>query len=305
MPEGTGARAARVRRFNRFYTREIGVLDEHLLQSDYSLTEARVLYELAHRKQATASDLVRELNLNAGYLSRIIGAFEKRGLLTKTPSGTDARAAHLALTTAGRAAYKPLDRTSQGQVIAMLEKLSPVEQCQLVDAMNEVESLLSTPRPGFVLREPEPGDMGWVVHRQAVLYAQEYGWDATFEALVAEIVAAFVRDFKPSLERCWIAEKDGKVVGSVFAVQHDDETAKLRLLYVEPSARGLGIGRRLVDECIAFARRAGYREMMLWTNSVLVAARRIYEAAGFALAAEQPHHSFGKDLVGQTWERPL
>ncbi len=305
MPEGTGTLAASVRRFNRFYTREIGVLDEHLLASEYSLTEGRILYELAHRNGLTASDLGRELNLNAGYLSRIVGRFQRRGLLTKARSQDDGRAAHLALTAAGRRAFKPLDRISQRHALAMLEKLSVVEQGQLVDAMHEIESLLAEPRPGYVLRAPQPGDMGWIVHRQAVIYAEEYGWDATFEALGAEIVAAFVRDFQPACERCWIAEKDGKVVGSVFAVRHDAETAKLRMLYVEPSARGLGIGRRLVDECIGFAREAGYREMMLWTNSVLVSARRIYEAAGFTLAAEQPHHSFGKDLVGQTWERPL
>jgi len=305
MPEAIDRRAERVRRFNRFYTREIGVLQEHWLESAFSLTELRVLYELAHRKQLTASDLARELRLDAGYLSRIVARFERRGLLKKTRSESDGRAAQLALTAKGRSAFAPLDRSSQRQVVEMLERLSPVEQQQLTQAMSEVESLLTGGERAYLLRDPQPGDMGIVVSRHGALYAEEYGWDETFEAFVAEIVAAYVRNFDRARERCWIVERQGKVAGSVFVVRHDDETAKLRLLYVEPSARGLGIGRRLVEECVRFAKRSGYRKLELWTNDILIAARRIYETTGFALVAERAHRSFGKDLVGQTWEQIL
>ena len=298
-------RAESVRRFNRFYTRQIGVLHEHLLDSDFSLTEARILYELAHREGLTSSDLCRELGLNAGYLSRVIAGFEKRGLLVKTRSAADARVAQLQLTDAGRATFSPLNDASKREVGVMLERLPQAAQQQLVDAMAEIESLLGERDGTYILRDPQPGDMGWIVCRQAVLYAQEYGWNAQFEALVAEIVAKFIRDFDPKAERCWIAEKDGKPVGSVFVVRQDEHTAKLRLLYVEASARGLGIGHRLVDECLRFARLAGYKKMMLWTNSVLVDAQRIYEKAGFQLIEEEPHHSFGKDLIGQIWARDL
>ena len=298
-------RAELVRSFNRFYTREIGVLDEHWLRSDFSLTELRVLYELAHRDEVTAADLVRDLSVDAGYLSRIIASFERRGLLSKKRSPSDARAVHLNLTKAGRRAFAPVEAASQREVTAMLEKRSPVEQQQLVEAMRQIRSLLSGGSQNYLLRDPQPGDLSYVVHRQAVLYALEYGWNAEFEALAAEIVAAYVRNFDRSCERCWIAERDGQIVGSVFVVRHDAQTAKLRMLYVEASARGLGIGRRLVDECLRFAASAGYRKMTLWTNSVLASARRIYERAGFTLVREEPHHSFGKDLVGQTWERDL
>ncbi|NVH71596.1 MarR family transcriptional regulator [Paraburkholderia sp. JPY432] len=298
-------RAQTVRSFNRFYTRQIGVLHEHLLESEFSLTEVRILYELAHRTDLTTSDLCRELGLNAGYLSRVISGFEKKGLVVKSRSATDARVAHLELTDQGRATFAPLDQASQREVIAMLERLPQTAQQQLVDAMEQIRALLSDPEPGFILREPQPGDMGWIVHRQAVLYAREFGWNAEYEALVAEIVAKFVREFDPKRERCWIAEKDGKPVGSVFVVRQDDATAKLRLLAVEASARGLGIGHRLVDECIRFARYAGYRQLVLWTNSVLTDARRIYERAGFTLIEEEPHHSFGKDLIGQNWALDL
>ena len=298
-------RARTVRSFNRYYTRQIGVLHEHLLASEFSLTEVRILYELAHRADLTTSDLCRELGLNAGYLSRVIAGFEKKGLVIKSRSATDARAAHLELTDQGRATFAPLNDASQREVVAMLERLPQTAQQQLVDAMTQIRSLLSEPQPGFILRDPQPGDMGWIVHRQAVLYAREFGWNAEYEALVAEIVAKFVREFDPQRERCWIAEKDGKPVGSVFVVRQDDETAKLRLLAVEASARGLGIGHRLVDECIRFARYAGYRKLVLWTNSVLTDARRIYEKAGFTLVEEEPHHSFGKDLIGQNWALDL
>jgi DNA-binding MarR family transcriptional regulator/GNAT superfamily N-acetyltransferase len=300
-----GARVEGVRRFNRFYTRRIGVLHEHLLESEFSLTEARLLYELAHRKGLTGSELCRELGLDAGYLSRVISGFEKRGLVAKTRSSVDARVAELRLTDRGRAAFEPLNDASRSEVMAVLEGLSEPEQQQLVDAMGQIEGLLGDRGPDYLLRDPQPGDMGWIVHRQAVLYAQEYGWNNQYEALVAEIVAKYVREFDPKRERCWIAERHGKVVGSVFVVREDDATAKLRLLYVDPIARGLGIGSRLVDECLRFARLAGYERMILWTNSVLVDARRIYERAGFHLVKEEPHHSFGKELVGQVWARDL
>jgi DNA-binding MarR family transcriptional regulator/GNAT superfamily N-acetyltransferase len=295
------SRAERIRRFNRFYTRQIGVLNEHLLDSDFSLTEARILFELAHRPGPTSSDMCRELGLNAGYVSRVISGFERKGLVEKTRSASDARAAELHLTERGRTTFATLNDASRGEVVTVLERLSEPEQQQLVDAMGQIEGLLGDKAPAYVLRDPQPGDMGWIVHRQAVLYAQEYGWNTEYEALVAEIVARFVREFDRASERCWIAEKNGQVVGSVFVVRADEATAKLRLLYVDPSARGLGIGSRLVDECLRFARRVGYRRMVLWTNSVLVDARRIYERAGFELVEEERHHSFGKDLVGQNW----
>ncbi|MEX3953284.1 GNAT family N-acetyltransferase [Paraburkholderia sp. EG287A] len=299
------ARAEFVRRFNRFYTRQIGVLHEHLLESEFSLTEVRILYELAHRDGLTTSDLCRELGLNAGYMSRVIAGFEKKGLVVKQRSETDARVSELALTAAGRDTFEPLNVASRNEVMAMLERLTDAEQQQLVDAMAQVHGLLGESTASYVLRDPQPGDMGWIVHKQAVLYAQEYGWNAEFEALVAEIVAQYIRDYDATSERCWIAERDGKPVGSVFVVRHDAETAKLRLLYVDASARGLGIGHRLVDECLRFARSVGYKRMILWTNSVLTDARRIYEKAGFQLVEEEPHHSFGKDLTGQIWARDL
>ncbi|PMS14338.1 MarR family transcriptional regulator [Trinickia dabaoshanensis] len=298
-------RALAVRSFNRFYTRQIGVLHEHLLDSEFSLTQVRILYELAHRKELTTSDLCRELGLNAGYLSRVISGFEKKGLVTRTRSATDARIARLELTEKGRATFEPLNDASQREVVAMLERMPESAQHQLVESMGQIQTLLGDPEPGYILRDPQPGDMGWIVHRQAILYAQEFGWNSEYEALVAEIVAKFVREFDPKSERCWIAEKDGKAVGSVFVVRQDDVTAKLRLLAVDASARGLGIGRRLVDECLRFARLAGYKRMELWTNSVLTDARKIYEKAGFQLIEEEPHRSFGKDLVGQIWARDL
>lgn len=298
-------RAERIRQFNRFYTRRIGVLHEHLLDSEFSLTEARILYELAHRPSLTSADLCRELNLNAGYVSRVIAGFQKKGLIAKTRSQADARATQLALTEKGRATFQPLNDASRHEVMAMLERLSAPEQQQLVGAMVQIQGLLGETAPGYVLRDPQPGDMGWIVHRQTVLYAQEYGWNTEFEALVADLVAKYLREFDPRWDRCWIAEKDGKAVGSAFVVKHEEGVAKLRMLYVEASTRGLGIGHRLVDECLRFARAAGYRRMVLWTNSVLTDARRIYEKAGFQLVEEEPHHSFGKDLVGQTWALEL
>lgn len=300
-----GERTEIVRRFNRFYTRQIGVLHEHLLDSAFSLTEVRILYELAHREHLTSADLCRELGLNAGYLSRVIAGFEKQGLIAKTRSPTDARAAQLQLTDQGQRTLAPLVEASRREVAAMLERLPPTAQQELVAAMEQIQSLLGEPSPSYLLRNPQPGDMGWIIHRQAVLYAQEYGWNNEYEALVAEILAKFVREFDPARERCWIAEKDGKVIGSVFIVRQDDTTAKLRLLYVDPCARGLGIGSRLVDECLRFSRQVGYTKMVLWTNSILTDARRIYDKAGFQLVEEEAHRSFGKDLVGQVLAREL
>lgn len=297
-----------VRHFNRFYTRRIGVLGEHILRSDYSLAEARVLYELAHRASPAAAELSRDLSLDPGYLSRMLRGLENRGLIARQPSRSDGRQMHIALTDAGRAAYAPLNRQSAEAVAAMLSPLGPHDRTRLVGALATVEELLSdAPRaaPALVLRRHQPGDIGWIIHRQARLYAEEYGWDETYEGLVAEILAAFVKNFDESRERAWIAEMDGAIVGSVFLVRHDDAIAKLRLLYVEPAARGLGLGRRLVDEVIAFARGKGYRTLTLWTNDVLAAARRIYEAAGFRLVSQGRHKSFGKDLVGQNWELKL
>ncbi len=299
---------AAIRQFNRFYTRRIGVLDEHILKSRFSLAEARLLYELAHREGPSAADLARDLSLDPGYLSRMLRALETAGLIVRTPSKSDGRQATIALTEEGRAAFAPLDRQSAESVAEMLAPLSHHERTRLLSAIATVESLLSDAAPAapsIVLRRHQPGDLGWIIHRQAKLYAEEYGWDETYEGLVAEILAAFVKTFDEKRERAWIAELDGAVVGSVFLVRQDDAIAKLRLLYVEPSARGLGLGKRLVDETIAFARGKGYRTLTLWTNDILTAARRIYEDAGFRLVSQGRHKSFGKDLVGQTWELTL
>lgn len=302
------ARVEAVRRFNRFYTRQIGVLQEGLLQSPFSLTEARVLYELAHQKETTATALGEELGLDAGYLSRILRGFQKQGLIDKKPSETDGRQSLLKLTAPGKKAFARIDKDSQREIGAMLQNLPAAGQGRLMEAMGTIEELLGArpePRVPYILRPHQPGDTGWVVQLHGALYAKEYGWDEQFEALVAEIVAQFLRSFEPKRERCWIAEKDGENVGSVFLVRESDTVAKLRLLLVDPKARGLGIGARLVDECTRFARQVGYRKITLWTNSVLHAARRIYEAAGFRLVHEEAHHSFGHDLIGQTWELDL
>ncbi|TIP04219.1 MAG: MarR family transcriptional regulator [Mesorhizobium sp.] len=297
-----------VRAFNRFYTRQIGLLDEGLLKSPFSLTEARVLYELAHRDGLVASDLVRDLGLDPGYVSRLLKKFEERGLVERAATEADARRASIALTPAGRQAFAPLNQDSHDQVRALLDRLPPADQERLVKAMRTVQDLLgdrSEPKVPYILRPLQVGDIGWVTRRQGMLYTEEYGWDGTYEALVAEILAEFVKKFDQKWERAWIAEREGEVVGSVFVVRKSSEVAKLRLLYVEPSARGLGIGRRLVDECIAFARAKGYKTLTLWTNDILGSARRIYQAAGFQLVDEERHHSFGQDLVGQTWDMEL
>jgi DNA-binding MarR family transcriptional regulator/GNAT superfamily N-acetyltransferase len=297
-----------VRRFNRFYTRQIGVLREGLLESPFSLTEVRVLYELAHRENPTATELGEELELDAGYLSRILRGFQNRGLIKKSPSETDKRQSLLALTARGRKVFAPLDKRSGEEVERMLVGLSAAEQNRLIAAMRTIEELLGH-RPeskvSYLIRPHQPGDMGWVVHRHGVLYSQEYGWDERFEALVAGIVAEFIQNLDPKRERCWIAEREAEIVGSVFLVKKSKAVAKLRLLLVEPHARGLGIGKRLVDECIRFARQAGYRKITLWTQSKLKAARHLYEQAGFRLVHEEPHHSFGHDLVAETWDLEL
>jgi DNA-binding MarR family transcriptional regulator/GNAT superfamily N-acetyltransferase len=298
------ARVSDVRRFNRFYTRQIGLLREAYLDSPFSLSETRVLYELAHRERPTATELGRDLGLDAGYLSRILRGFQKRGLLKRTQSEDDGRQSHLALTPRGQAAFAPLNTRSRDEIGAMLGTLPASEQTRLVQAMHTIEGILGAKperKVPYLLRPHKPGDMGWVVHRHAALYAQEYGWDERFEALVAGIAAKFIAGHDPARERCWIAERDGEIVGSVLLVRQSRTVAKLRLLLVEPAARGHGIGARLVDECVRFARQAGYRRIMLWTNDVLHAARRLYEKAGFRLLRAEPHHSFGHDLVGETW----
>lgn len=298
---------AAVRQFSRFYTRRLGLLHEGLLSSPFSLTEGRLIYEIAQRNNVTARELGAELGLDSGYLSRIIQGFEDRGLIVRRPSDTDRRHILLSLTDAGQEAFRAIDARSRQEVEALLARLHPADQRRLAESLSEAERLMGgveAPRRACVLRAPRAGDYGWVVHRHGVLYSQEYGWDETFEALVAEIVAGFARCHDPRHEACWVADQDG-VVGSVFLVRADDETAKLRLLYVEPRARGSGLGRTLVETSVEFARHAGYRRITLWTNNVLVAARRIYQGAGFRLVQAEPHHSFGHDLVGEEWELGL
>jgi DNA-binding MarR family transcriptional regulator/N-acetylglutamate synthase-like GNAT family acetyltransferase len=307
-PPNLDRRVEAVRRFNRFYTRQIGVLREGFLGSPFPLTQARVIYELAHHEETTATELCRELGLDAGYLSRILRGFQRHGLIQKKSSETDGRRNLLWLTDRGQKAFAQLNANSHAEIEATLNALSEEEQDRLMDAMHTVEALLGAEaeqKAPYLLRVHQPGDIGWVVHRHGVLYAQEYGWDEQFEALVADIVARFVKQFDPKRERCWIAEKDGENVGAVFLVRKSNTVAQLRLLLVEPKARGLGIGKRLVDEWERFARQVGYRKIVLWTNSVLDAARHIYEQAGYELVDEEPHHSFGHDLVGQTFELKL
>ena len=297
-----------VRRFNRFYTRKIGLLQEGLLKSPFSLTEARVIYELAHHEQTTATQLRQELGLDAGYLSRILSNLHKRGLLLKQTSVRDARQSLLSLTEFGMKAFAELNAASHDEIEAMLNALAEEAQQRLIAAMQTISSVLGAQpenKVSYILRPHQSGDMGWVVQRHAVLYNREYGWDEAFEALVAEIVARFIHNYDPKKERCWIAEKDGRNVGSVFLVKKSDKTAQLRLLIVEPKARGIGIGKRLVGECMRFARQVGYQKIVLWTNDILKAARHIYEQNGFRLASEEHHHSFGHDLVGQYWEADL
>jgi DNA-binding MarR family transcriptional regulator/GNAT superfamily N-acetyltransferase len=302
-------RIAAVRHFNRFYTPLIGLLNDGYLQSRFSLTQVRVLYELAHREKTTASELCRELRLDAGYLSRILRGFRKQSLIGQKPSKVDGRQNILSLTKQGQQVFTPLDQLSHDQIGALLGRLPAENQVRVVEAMRVVERLLGAlppePKVPYVLRPPRSGDMGWVVHRHGVLYGEEYGWDEQFEALVASIVAKFIQRYDAKRERCWIAEREGEPVGSVFLVKESETVARLRLMLVEPKARGLGIGTRLVEECVHFARSAGYRKIVLWTNSVLAAARHIYQKAGFRLIHEEAHYSFSHDLIGETWELEL
>jgi DNA-binding MarR family transcriptional regulator/ribosomal protein S18 acetylase RimI-like enzyme len=310
------ARIETVRAFNRFYTRRIGVLHDGLLRSPFTLTETRLLWELAHRDRVTATELARELELDAGYLSRLLRSLRERGLTRSQRSKEDARQVQLSLSASGRRAFAPLDQRSRQEVDALLATLDDSRQQRLLEAMTTISRLLDDRahrEPACLLRPHRAGDMGWVVARHGALYAQEYGWTLAFEALVARIAADFIDRFDPQREACWIAERDGANIGSVFLVQARDEVtqapiggaAQLRMLLVEPAARGVGLGERLVTECERFARAKGYRRIMLWTNSNLLAARGIYRKAGYQLTKSEPHHSFGHDLVGETWELPL
>jgi DNA-binding MarR family transcriptional regulator/GNAT superfamily N-acetyltransferase len=306
------SRIAAVRRFNRFYTRQIGVLRKKFLNSPYSLGEARVLYEIASGHSLTATDIGRALDLDAGYLSRVLRNFEKRGLVRRTASATDARQSHLTLSPRGREAYGPLEQGSQRDTGTMLDKLAPADQARLIAAMQTIESLLggeepatTPPHPTYRLRAPVPGDFGWIVKRNAEIYAEEYGWTAPFEGVCSQIVADFVNKFDPKRERCWIAEVEGENVGSIMLAKESDDTARVRLLLLDPKARGLGIGARLVDECIRFARRAGYKKITLWTHSVLTAARHIYQKAGFRLTRSERHRSWGRPVVSEHWDLEL
>lgn len=301
------SRIAEVRQFNRFYTKQIGVLQEGLLRSSLSLAQVRVLFELANRGETTASELAQELGLDGGYLSRMLRDFDRLGVVSRRPSTADGRQSLIALTASGRVLFAELDERARVEIAQMLRGTSLHAQQQLIVAMQRIQRTLdhggeSAP---VVLRSHLPGDMGWVVFRHGILYAREYGWDERFEALVAQIVAAFILELKPDRERCWIAERDGERLGCIFLVQKSEEVAQLRLFLVEPSARGMGVGRKLIAECIAFARDAGYERITLWTNDVLVAARHLYEEAGFVLMDSYEHESFGKTLVAQTWELGL
>lgn len=306
-PSGNRDATDAIRDFNRFYTRQIGLLDQGFLGSPFTLTEGRVLYELAHRDNPTATEIARELSLDAGYLSRLLKKLERQGLLDRGRDAEDGRQRPLRLTHTGRRVFAGLDRASREQISAMIGALQPGQIGELVGSMQAVRRLLQTDASAsaYSLRPLRIGDIGWIIHRQGLLYAQEYGWDVTYEGMVAEILSRFVKQFDPAGENAWVAERDGAIVGSVFLVRDSATVAKLRLLYVEPSARGLGIGRQLVEACVTFAREKKYRTLRLWTNDILVSARRIYQAAGFRLVKEERHHSFGKDLVGQTWDLTL
>ena len=307
LESGISKQMSILRAFNRFYTRKIGVLDG-MASRPFSLAEARVLYEIANRERPTATDIRTELGLDAGYMSRILRDFESRKLVRREQSKADERQRFLSLTTKGRGEFAPLDERSNRDIGAMLERLSPAERERLVEAVQTVRRLLDDkmePKIPYLLRTHQPGDMGWIVQRQSILYAEEYGWDETYEALAAEIVAQFLRNYNPKCERAWVAERDGRRVGAVFVAKESDEIVKLRLLHVEAEARGLGIGKRLVKECVQFARQTGYQKMTLWTQSILHAARHIYKEVGFQVVSEKKHHSFGKDLTAETWELNL
>jgi DNA-binding MarR family transcriptional regulator/GNAT superfamily N-acetyltransferase len=303
----TADRVAAVRAFNRFYTGRIGVLGD-FLHTQHSLTEARVIYELGHRGIAEVADLRRDLEIDAGYLSRLLSRLEEQGLLVRERSAGDARRQRVRLTDDGEAVFGDLDRRSAAEIGELLDGLGEERQRRLVAAMRVIADVLEDEGPptgALVLRAPHPGEYGWIVQRHGAVYADEYAWDQTFESLVARIVADYVDHRDPRREAAWIAELDGEPVGCVLCVRQDDDTAKLRLLLVEPRARGHGIGGRLIDECLRFARRAGYERIVLWTNDVLDDARRLYERAGFELLESGAHHAFGHDLVEQTWGREL
>src|SRR6267154_1495205 len=309
-PRPAGEAIDIIRSFNRRYTRQLGLLDKGLLGSEFTLTEARVLYELANGEDSTATQIAGELGLDLGYMSRLIKKFGRRRYIKRKRSTVDARQSRLQLTERGRAVFDPLDRAARLQIAEMIDPMTPEQRSVLLSAMQSVQRLLEagskeSAREPYTIRPLKVGDIGWITHRQGILYSQEYGWDATYEALVAEILAGFVKNFDSAMERGWVAERAGGIIGSVFLVRASADVAKLRLLYVEPTARGLGLGRRLVQECIGFARTKGYKTLTLWTNDVLVSARRIYQGAGFQLTKEERHHSFGKDLVGQTWDLAL
>ncbi|MDX2203432.1 MAG: helix-turn-helix domain-containing GNAT family N-acetyltransferase [Hyphomicrobiaceae bacterium] len=300
------ATVATVRRFSRFYTRRIGVLQEALLGTALSLPEGRIVYEIALREGATATEIAADLGLDAGYMSRLLKGLETRGLVSRQPCASDARQSLLALTAKGRREFDRINRRSDRDVGKLLAPLSAADRRLLGASLETAERLLGGGRPAAcTLRGLAPGDIGWVVHRHGALYAQEYGLDATFEALVAKVAAEFVERFDPAGERAWIAEVEGRIVGSVFLTRKSQTLAQLRLLYVEPDMRGAGIGRRLVEACLAHARDVGYARMTLWTNDVLTAARNIYRSMGFVMVESKPYHGFGRDMVGETWERDL
>jgi len=306
--DGLAHQIAAVREFNRSYTRQIGVLNREFLKTPFSLAEVRVLLELYYRDSTTAAAIGQSLGLDGGYLSRILRGFARKGLMATERSPTDGRQSLLRLSKTGRRAFEQIEERQRSAVKAMLHTLSPSEIPALVGAMRKIERLLALapqPKVPYMIRSHQPGDMGWIIHRQGVLYNEEYGWDEHFEAVIARITSDFILGFDPRTERCWIAEREGEIVGSIFCVAKSKHVARLRLLYVEPSARELGIGSRLVDECIRFAQRAGYHKLTLWTNSVLHSARRIYERNGFELVHEEAHHSYGRDLKGQTWDLDL
>ena len=305
-------RIVKARRFNRFYTRQIGVLRKNYLDSPYSLGESRVLYEILHGAR-TASEVARALDLDAGYLSRVLRNFEKKGLISRKVSDEDARQSHLAMTARGRNAFAPLEKRSQATVATMLGKLTQSEQARLVAAMGEIETLLgaeaeagATRRASYTLRAPRPGDFGWIVTRHAELYAQEYGWTEPFEGLCAQIVADFVNKYDATCERCWITELEGENVGTIMLVKDDvPGVARIRLLLVDPKGRGLGLGTRLVDECVRFARKSGYKKITLWTHSILTAARHVYEKAGFTMTSSEKRKSWSKNVVAEYWDLEL
>ena len=311
-PETTAMRqldhhAEAVRTFNRFYTTRIGALGDSYADSGFSLTEVRVLYELAHRDDPTASEIAEALSLDPGYLSRMLASFRKRGLLTTRPDANDRRHSRLRLTSEGRRAFAPLDRRAREEIVALLEPLGIAERTRMLEAMTTIRRALDGQAiaESFTLREHRPGDIGWIVHRHGALYAEEYGYDERFEALVAAIVARFIQKLDRKRERCWIAERDGQIVGTIFVVAKSKTTAQLRLLLVEPSARGLGLGARLVDEVVRFSRDAGYKRIDLWTQSELTSARRLYEAAGFKRVSTKRHKMFGKTTIAESWRLEL